>query len=208
MAYLATPKEPYHSPDFEFEPDWPDESDLERKDSRCYLHFWGLPIPRDRFPKKVILRSKHNIKSDVIFCGCNKWVVSERVRDILSSVAPDQVDYIPIEIVKKNGTAINEHRYCYTNFLNSIETIRWSEVEFRVDVERKTGIRFVELPRDYFLGKKKLGIKLDRTGYEDVHIWHERNADRMSNWVFMSDHLVDAMRKANIPDMMYEYIEG
>ena len=75
------------------------------------------------------------------------------------------------------------------------------------DCRAKTGYRYVDLPHEYALGNQKLGIKLDRTGHTDIHIWHEDNASQMSSWVFISNELADAMSAADITDLKYEHIE-
>ncbi len=204
MAYIVKPKYFNRDPMFRSEPDWPHDPDLPRQETISYLMNRGLRIPPERFPKKEILVSSHKIKNDVIDLG--KWAVSERVREIWERFAPGQIEYMPVDVVKKNGGPINEHRYFYTNILNRLTTICWEGVKW-TEVERKTGYRYVYLPHEYALGKQKLGIKLDRTGHTDINIWHEDNADQMSGWVFMSDELANAMRSSDITNLKYDHIE-
>ncbi|MGO4716274.1 imm11 family protein [Bradyrhizobium sp. 2TAF24] len=206
MAYVVTPKYFSRDPAFDFEPKWQSELDLPTKETTSYLVNHGLRVPPERFPKKAILVSSHKIKNDVVIAGISKWAISERVRAIWDKFAPGLIEYLPVEVVRKNGEPINEHRYCYTNILNRVQTICWDGVEW-TSVEPKTGYRYVDLPHEWALGKQKLGIKLDRSGHTDIHIWHEDNADHMSSWVFMSDELADAMRAADITNLKYEHIE-
>jgi hypothetical protein len=204
MAYVVTPKYFSRDPAFKFEPKPQSEVDFPTKETTFYLTAHGLRVPPERFPKKAILVSSHKIKNDVIDLG--KWAVSERVREIWERFAPAQIEYLPVDVVRKNGEPINEHRYCYTNILNRLQTICWDGVEW-TSVDPKRGYRYVDLPHEWALGKQKLGIKLDRTGHTDIHIWHEGNASQMSGWVYISDELADAMRAADITNLKYEHIE-
>lgn len=48
-----------------------------------------------------------------------------------------------------------------------------------------------------------LGLHVDRTGHEDIKIWYERGAGGISEWVFLSDDIAEAMAQAAITGPLF-----
>ena len=207
MAYIAFLPKPHHLPTYEFDSDSADDSEVPVERATWYLALHGLRIPPERFPKKAILKSSHKITQDIICVWVTNWTVSCRTKKILESVAPKQVEFIPVEIVRsRDGNPVNDFNYFYTNILNRINTVDLTASNLTVNgVHPRTGGVEVDWPEG---GRwTQLKIKIDKRPHPGVHIWHESDLGRFGEWVFVSNELAHAFKAANIEKLIYVHAE-
>lgn len=207
MAYVAMLPLLLHPPVFRCK-DYPGERDAERPEgeSEFELAKRGLPLPLDRFPRQATLVSSHRTLNDVIFAMSMKWAVSDRVRDIFEAIAPDQVEYIPVDLTRKNAKPVSDLRYYYINIRHGLETILWDRVKFSHKVY-PNGWREVDTLVLNTIAGWDLGLQVDRKGHQDIKIWYERGAGGISEWMFMSDDIAEALAQAAVTGPLFAYVQ-
>ena len=207
MAFLvfSPGHHPAHRPQWpiycKFEPDWPAEPE-EREQKTWVLEMEGRRIPPERFPKRAILQTSRKLKDDILGIGTPNWTVNERVRDIFETIAPGQVEFMPYDILTKGRKPVNEHRYCFTNIIQRIDTIDWTATDLVRKPNPMSGVPSVDWPEAGPLGPPPR-ITIDKRKHPEIHVWHESSLCNLGHWVFVSNELEAALTEAEIQKLYY-----
>lgn len=205
MAYVMMLPLKLHPPRFECKDD-PAKHDSKRLETETeyYLAKRGLPLPLDRFPRLAKLISSHKTIDDILHARSMKWAISQRVRDIFETHAPGQIEFVPVNLVRKGGKLVNDCQYFYMNIQTGLRTIQWDKVTFEHKVH-PNGWRGVDtLVLQGFW--TSLGLQVDRTGHEDVKVWYEHDAGGISQWVFVSDDVMRALAAAGVTGPLADHV--
>jgi hypothetical protein len=110
-----------------------------------------LTIDPHEVPKKGVLKSKHKTIADVVSPMDQLVFVSSRVKDIWEAHAPGQVEFIPLELVRKNGTRVSDRDYYFFNIPNQIEALDYANSDLIVEKGRSGfGYRYIKLHPFWF----------------------------------------------------------
>jgi hypothetical protein len=179
-----------HSPQFNFEPHWHPGGD-NLVDETWYMMGKGLRIPIAHVPKRGILIGSQKSLKDVVALDIDAWCVSERFKMIVEKVAPGQIEYVPISLVRKNKEPLSDLQYYFINVLPRLDTINWHETTGIVAGPDKmpSGHLDVELTEDAVPN-----FVLSRTRLSGIHIWHEiLHWSSFCGLIFISDELAKAL---------------
>jgi hypothetical protein len=184
-----------------FEPDGPAQpEEIEQK--TWWLALTGKRIPPEFFPKRAIMQKKRNLKYDILGVWSENWAVNERVKVILETIAPGQVEFIAFDMVTKSGSPVNEHRYFFTNILPRIDTIDWTATNLVRGQNPMSGRPSVDWPESGPLGAPPQ-ITINKKEHPGIHIWHESSLCNLGHWVFVSNELAAALNEAGIQKFYY-----
>jgi hypothetical protein len=202
MAYVVSAKGTY-PPRFDWKPSWPVYRDAPVPEAIFFRQSYGLRIAPHEVPKRAVLKSSHKILSDLISPMDNTVLVSSVVKDIWDRLAPGQVEFIPIELVRGRGSPVSDKPITFSTSPirsrhSSIPNRLWSSKKGRTGF----GYRYVKLPFGWF-AETGLKLTVQSTARNGLSIWREWDSGDIASWIFVSDDVARAMKDAGCTGIEY-----
>lgn len=208
MAFLISADGDINStPRFSWEPKWPAFGlDSPIEESIWFKQKHGVRILPEWVPEKAILKTSHRHLSDYLSPTNDTVLVSDKIKSIWEHFGPGEVEYIPIDLVHKNGEPASSQRYYFINVLKRLDAIDWAASNLILDkYPTPRGFRDVKLPKGY--PDTEFDITISRQARVGIAIWGERDAGAYSSWVFVSDDVAGTMHLQNISGVIYQVVK-
>lgn len=143
-------------------------------------------------PERIVVLSPHKVLPDFISSG-KSLIVSQAFKDIVERLGRDKNEFLPVPVFLKNGTAATQNYY----FLDVREVRQAGDFNPSNWVKRDEFADFLpDFPFDF-------PINLEAT--KGAHIWREPEQiySQVGRWLFFSDALVAAVKKAKLKQLDY-----
>jgi hypothetical protein len=202
MAYLLTIDLDYSPVYFKFEPEWLQGDPDNVQDQTWVLIQSGRRVPPDRVPKSAAPNVPLEELADVYRLNGQAWGVSRKFKAIVESLAPSDVEFIPIDIALRPGYT---ETFYFINVLRWIDAIIWEKSDFLIKGKSRRNIT-IKLPEGQLEGKPRIMLSRDKIG--NAHIWHDFEGKfQFSDWVFASDALANKLRSSGITGLNLDFVE-
>jgi hypothetical protein len=166
------------------------DSDTERWGLLNNIEYRGLRIPEDLAPYRAVMMAGYrSTVFDTIVLG-HAMGVSAPLREVIERIALDQVEFFPLEVELLDATT---QQYYFMNVLRNIECLCWNNGNVSDRGRSPNGTRVVGLPA----WGAPLDITIKRKAHSGVHIWHEKDAGKISSWIFISDEMAQAFEESS-----------
>jgi hypothetical protein len=145
---------------------------------------WRWPMPDQPFRNR--LKHREGKIVDIIDTSYNTYAISQRVIDIIESIEPDVHQYLPYELIQKDGSVHPDKRWLL-NVCTRIETL---------DYERSNVIALRD--REYFLDDRTSDhhLVVRKSAVEGRALWFEYRYRGSQGQFLLSDRFWNALNAA------------
>jgi hypothetical protein len=154
---------------------------------------WRWPT-LDR-PLRDKLKSKEGKLVDIIGSSFNTYAVSQRVIDIIESIEQGVHQYLPYELIQKDGSVHPDQRWLL-NVCTRTETL---------DYERSNVIALRDAPYFYGDRTKDHYLVVRKSAIEGRALWYEHRYFESNGQFLLSDRFWDALNKAGCAGWRPDY---
>jgi Protein of unknown function (DUF1629) len=188
--YRAAGKNPYEYPIVSTEPDYPYFMPYVLTPMR---EGWRWPTLSE--PLRDRLKSKEGKLVDIIGSSFNTYAISQRVIDIIESIEPDVHQYLPYELIQKDGSVHPDKRWLL-NVCTRIEAL---------DYERSNVIALRDMPRFYHDRNTGHHLVARKEAVANRALWYEYRYKNSNGQFLLSDRFWDALSASGCAGWRPEY---